>query len=130
MKPTIPPDALALGRPDASQATGQVVVCMQGGISAYPLLAGSSYSIGRASQNDIVIPHDAVSRHHAVIYGGAFPAIEDLGSRNGTRLDGRQLDPGKRTALTGGSALSIGPATLLVHTGSFAIDRARESHHE
>src|SRR5258706_5100771 len=109
---------------------GQVVVCMQGGISAYPLSAGSSYSIGRGSKNDIVIAHDAVSRHHAVIYGGSAPAIEDLGSRNGTRVDGRLLEPGKKTPLTNGTAVEVGPATLLVHTGSFAIDRARESYHD
>ena len=51
-------------------------------------------SIGRAKENDIVIDNIAVSRKHAEITrkeGGAY-FIRDLGSSNGTFLNGAQID--------------------------------------
>jgi pSer/pThr/pTyr-binding forkhead associated (FHA) protein len=47
-------------------------------------------SVGRGADNDIVIDHPTVSRHHAVIerIAGEY-FLTDLGSRNGTRVNGR-----------------------------------------
>ncbi len=46
--------------------------------------------IGRAKDNDVVLPCDTVSAHHALIEwrGGSFH-LKDLGSSNGTRRNGK-----------------------------------------
>jgi pSer/pThr/pTyr-binding forkhead associated (FHA) protein len=52
-------------------------------------------TIGRSSTNDIVVPGDQVSRRHAEVrrVGDAY-MLHDLGSRNGTLLNGRRVqDP-------------------------------------
>ncbi|MHB0977498.1 MAG: FhaA domain-containing protein [Candidatus Aquicultorales bacterium] len=57
----------------------------------YPLKAEKS-SIGRSPENDIVLPDQSVSRRHAEIRvgeGGAF--VRDLGSKNGTFVNGRKV---------------------------------------
>jgi transcriptional regulator with GAF, ATPase, and Fis domain len=74
-----------------------------------------------------VIEHEGVSRQHAVVYGGPHCEVEDLGSSNGTRLDGQLLEPGKRVALRLGAALQIGPATLVAHPSDPAIDPGQAS---
>jgi len=48
--------------------------------------------IGRAPEADTVIPHDDISRQHALVYrekGENF--IRDLGSANGTKVDGNPI---------------------------------------
>lgn len=48
--------------------------------------------IGREAGNDIVIEDPQVSRHHAKLtLQGAGYVVEDLGSTNGTFLDGRRI---------------------------------------
>ncbi|MFH1620045.1 MAG: FHA domain-containing protein, partial [bacterium] len=52
----------------------------------------TSFSVGRKSDNDIAIDHPAVSGHHCKIYlsGGTF-FVEDLGSTNGTFVNGKKI---------------------------------------
>ncbi len=50
-------------------------------------------SIGRSPENDIVMPCHSISSHHAIVRvreEGIF--IEDLGSTNGTVVDGARID--------------------------------------
>ena len=48
--------------------------------------------IGRSSQADVVLPHDDISRRHALLWReGGQTWIRDLGSANGTSVDGRHL---------------------------------------
>lgn len=49
--------------------------------------------IGRQADADVVLPHEDISRHHALIWteGGLF-WIRDLGSSNGTSVDGAPVD--------------------------------------
>jgi hypothetical protein len=51
-------------------------------------LSGGRTVIGRRSDADLAVLHASVSRDHAVIDGGQ---LRDLGSRNGTLLDGRSI---------------------------------------
>ncbi len=45
--------------------------------------------IGRSSEADVVLPYDDVSRRHALIWRAeGLTWIKDLGSANGTKLDG------------------------------------------
>lgn len=49
-------------------------------------------SLGRAPDNDLVLAEDRVSRHHALVrIEGDRPAVIDLGSRNGTYLNGHRV---------------------------------------
>src|SRR5579863_3221156 len=117
MKPTIPPSASG---GEASEI--RLVVCIEGVASAYTLEGGAAYVIGRGSGCDIVIPDDAVSRRHALVYATPHPEIEDLGSKNGTSVTGQLLKPGERRALGNSAWVQIGPATLFVLSGSQATE--------
>jgi len=68
--------------------------------------------IGRAEQSTIVFANEMVSRNHAMIQageGGFF--LYDLGSRNGTFLNGRRLTV--PAALQDGDVIGIGDSTLV-----------------
>jgi ABC-type multidrug transport system ATPase subunit/CRP-like cAMP-binding protein len=63
-------------------------------------------SIGRAIDNDIVLPSRTVSNHHAVIRAGDGDAtIEDLRSTNGTFVNGESV---RRSKLHAGDEVWIG----------------------
>jgi hypothetical protein len=56
------------------------------------ILRRPSLSIGRALDNDIVVDSAEVSRHHAKIeYRGTTFHVVDLGSTNGTTVNGSQI---------------------------------------
>jgi serine phosphatase RsbU (regulator of sigma subunit) len=74
-------------------------------------LTGDSARIGREADADIALPSKLVSRHHAQIQcvgGGYF--VEDLGSRNGTFLNGKRVEG--RTRLTPEDRLEVGEFVL------------------
>ena len=69
--------------------------------------------IGRSPGADIVIGDDFVSAKHARVSPGADGAIlEDLGSTNGTILNGERVT--KPTALRPGDSIDIGTVRLKV----------------
>jgi hypothetical protein len=49
------------------------------------------FLLGRDPQSDVVIQHESISRRHLKLrrYDGDLWTIEDLGSKNGTRIDGQ-----------------------------------------
>lgn len=50
-------------------------------------------AIGRASDADVVVPHDDISRRHALIYRERGQTwLRDLSSANGTFVDGTRID--------------------------------------
>jgi ABC transport system ATP-binding/permease protein len=74
-------------------------------------------TIGRQPDNDVTIAHSSVSRHHARIApveGGHW--IVDLGSRNGTQLNGERFR-GESRWLGNGDTVVIGGETLRFLTG-------------
>ena len=53
---------------------------------------GGQFTLGRDPAGDILVEHDSVSRRHAALrHDGACWTIADLGSKNGTRVDGRRV---------------------------------------
>jgi pSer/pThr/pTyr-binding forkhead associated (FHA) protein len=78
------------------------------------LLAGGSTTIGRAVDSDIVITSRRVSREHSrVERQGRHVTLVDLGSTNGTFLNGeRVLAP---VRLRDGDSVSIGDVILVFH---------------
>jgi pSer/pThr/pTyr-binding forkhead associated (FHA) protein len=70
-------------------------------------------SVGRASQNDIVIPDDSVSTTHSRLeYQDGAWRITDLGSKNGTYVEGVRLAPEVPTPLPFGSTVRFGGTRL------------------
>jgi len=80
-------------------------------IGKFFILGASSAVIGRDSPDanpDIVINDDYVSRKHAEVkqVGDDF-MLCDLGSKNGTEIDGRKIEPGKLFKLASDSVIGL-----------------------
>ncbi|MBN1205461.1 MAG: DUF4388 domain-containing protein [Myxococcaceae bacterium] len=87
----------------------------QGG--EFPLKADKQIVIGRSSELDMVLVEDMVSRKHAkiMIANGAI-TIEDLGSTNGTFVNGEKV---KQARLKEGDRILIGTSILkLIQQGA------------
>ena len=66
-------------------------------------------TLGRASDNDLPLNYPTVSSHHARLEqrGGVYQLI-DLGSTNGTTINGRRLPAQQPQPLAGGDVIRIG----------------------
>ena len=88
---------------------------------------GPALRIGKAPDNDLVIDHPTVSRNHLVIkrQGETF-LVQDLGSTNGTFIDGAQVKEGY---LGTGALLEVGDVQLRAQPLPRAVEVAptRES---
>jgi len=75
---------------------------------------GGEAHIGRTDDNDVVVCDTEVSRNHARVFeadGGCF--IEDLGSINGTFVNGEALSAQEPFLLKAGDVISIGSGELV-----------------
>jgi hypothetical protein len=92
---------------------------------------GERLTIGRDSDNDLVLPGTTVSRRHAILIaeGGRW-TIEDCGSANGTYLNGNRLPPGRPLPLRHADRIQVGAETLLFSFPSEAADADRTQPHE
>src|ERR1044072_1125444 len=78
------------------------------------LFHGESLVIGRSSTSDLPLPDRFLSRHHARIFrDGERYLVEDLGSRNGTLLNGEAVMV--PSPITTGDVIRISGSTLAVH---------------
>ncbi len=96
----------------------------QGG--EFPLKAEKQIVIGRSSELDMVLVEDMVSRKHAriVVNAAGQITIEDLGSTNGTFVNGEKV---KQAALKEGDRILIGTSILkliLQGAGSADVDES------
>ena len=67
--------------------------------------------VGRGPDSDFVIRDATVSRRHAAIHREGYAwFVEDLGSKNGTRVNGRPVS--RRTAIAPGDELAFGAASV------------------
>lgn len=70
---------------------------------------GPELTIGRSAANGLCLPDPGISRLHArLVREGDMVAIEDLGSRNGTFLDGVGLRPSRRVPLEPNTHVTLG----------------------
>ncbi|WP_394273926.1 FHA domain-containing protein, partial [Peptoniphilus lacydonensis] len=66
-------------------------------------------TLGRSSKNDIVIKDKFVSKNHLkIIVKNQGYYIEDLGSANGTFLNGMQVDPNELIELQNNDKIGVG----------------------
>jgi two-component system, cell cycle response regulator len=79
------------------------------------VLKGDNLMLGRSSDADIWISDDGVSRKHARLsLRGPTYTVEDLGSANGTYVQGVRLDGS--IVLHDGDQIQVGPAAILRYT--------------
>lgn len=75
--------------------------------------------VGRGDGADARIEHESLSRRHLAIHlEDPVTAVEDLGSRNGSRVRGSRLVPGVRLAVTSSDWISLGAVRLLLEGGT------------
>lgn len=94
-----------------------ILIAQAGPLSGQQWVIGADIILGRGTNCDIIIPDRQVSRHHARIShrkGGYF--LEDLGSKNGTHLNGRMIDEGRY--LNDGDIVQIALAQELVYVSA------------
>ena len=76
-------------------------------------LKGETTTLGRSSENDIQIKEDHLSRKHLIIIArGNRCFIVDLGSTNGTLLNGEKIEPGKEFEVGEGSPIVVGKTII------------------
>ena len=85
-------------------------------LQVMPLPATGTLTIGRASKCDVCIDSGSVSRHHANLVISHGLELEDVGSSNGTFVDGAQLPANQRVKLTHGVPFLVGAVTLMIQT--------------
>ncbi|HYB92245.1 MAG TPA: FHA domain-containing protein [Candidatus Binataceae bacterium] len=91
---------------ERAQAEGPCLIDADG--RRYAIRAGAPTRLGRALDNDIVVAHSSVSRHHASIEAanGAFE-LKDLNSQNGTFVGSQRITQAR---ISDGDAIRLGQA--------------------
>jgi|JI10StandDraft_1071094.scaffolds.fasta_scaffold124430_2 two-component system response regulator AtoC len=104
----------SLAHPDAARAFLVVHVDLPDrGSNLVDLPDGVDVTFGRSRGAVVTVDHASVSRLHAAVRRmGEVLEVEDLGSRNGTRVNGDKID-GKRR-LVHGDEIAVGPITAVV----------------
>lgn len=107
-------EQLSTGTLRVESATAQGTVAWRGVVDIdgrrHPL-AGSRTVIGRGSDADITISDAGTSRKHVeILWDGERAMVRDLGSTNGTLLDGRKVT---EAALAPDSTVTIGRTNIV-----------------
>ena len=72
-------------------------------------------TIGRQEGNELRLNHRMVSRKHATIKTTAKTCrVTDLGSANGTLVDGEKLEPNSPKLIKSGAVITIGPFEMVL----------------
>ena len=96
--------------PPDSASRALLLVSTDGAAPVQFDLGGALISIGRASDNDVIVDDPEVSRHHCQLklQHGAY-SLADLGSRNGSWVNGQQVS---EVALGPGDSIRIGSTEI------------------
>jgi hypothetical protein len=74
---------------------------------------GALITLGRAKNNDVIIPHPTISKVHVIftqLKGGWL--VSDERSANGTFVNGVQLTPSEKRPISDGDSLRFGPDVM------------------
>jgi pSer/pThr/pTyr-binding forkhead associated (FHA) protein len=82
-------------------------------------IEGTVISVGRSNANDIQIHDKRVSRYHLVVWTeGRRYWLKDLGSGNGTYVNGYRIPSGATVEVKEGFAISVGWSVFCLGEGS------------
>jgi ABC transport system ATP-binding/permease protein len=99
----------------AGNPSGAHVVVTRGPLAGRCYAVGTELVIGRQDA-ELLLDDPQVSRRHAVVRAiDGKLEVEDLGSANGTFVNGARVDEPQR--LGSGDEIAIGPVVLEAHTG-------------
>lgn len=88
----------------------KIVLNFNGRLVSETPFSGAAVTIGRGSGNDITIDNPAVSSRHARIFSEkAFVVLEDLGSTNGTFVNGEKI---KKAVINSADDITVGKHQL------------------
>jgi transcriptional regulator with PAS, ATPase and Fis domain len=98
-----------------------------GGRDVIDLDEGAEVTFGRVPECSVAVDDARVSRRHTRIFrSGGQLTVEDLGSRNGTRLNKRVLkSEGARAS--GGDVVRLGPIEIVIATGLGDAETSRRT---
>jgi two-component system response regulator AtoC len=113
---------LAGPAPHAEIGPRWLIVLGPGESRTVELRRGATLRIGRSTECEIVLANPSISRQHAVLRVGDAITIEDLGSANGVSIGGARVPSGAPIAISGGAAVAIGSALLVLYDGPAAPD--------
>lgn len=114
------PDLMGAQRPSYPSLT--IIKGPQTGSSF--VLDQNEVSIGRDPSSGVFLNDMTVSRHHALLkVNGNIATIEDLGSLNGTWVDGAIVN---NANLVDGSTIQVGTFRMVFHSTSKAAKLATE----
>ena len=93
-----------------------LLVVREGSSSVFPLPRTGVVSVGRAEEAELRIDDRSISRAHArlILTEGAVH-LADLGSRNGTHVNGERLEAARR--LVPGDVITMGTVSLVLQGG-------------
>jgi two-component system, NtrC family, response regulator AtoC len=106
------PDASTVGRLPPSRAS-RLLAFSNEAHTTVDLPASGSLVLGRGRDADVRIDHTSVSRAHARLHLGVPLRVEDLGSANGTRVDGRPVAIGKPADVMVGAVVELGDVRVV-----------------
>ena len=91
------------------------LVVLSGAKKGTVVRVGDAMRIGKAEDNDLVLPDDTVSRRHCeLVREGDAVRVRDLGSTNGTRVDGTRVEA---ALLSPGAVLKVGEIEIALRPG-------------
>lgn len=101
----------------------KIAVTQEGQAPLEVTLGEAPRLLGRAPINDIVLSDDQISWHHAAVWvEGGRAWVRDVGSKNGTFLNGHRLRAAE--PFTPDDRVTLGPATVLRMAGA-SVQAAR-----
>ena len=109
-----------------SQESGLVLRWTQNGQTEQFSLTAGDYTIGRDPDCDLTIEESSISRHHARLFSADnIYHLEDLGSSNGTKVNGQMLESHQSFALAPGDQIFLGRLPVRLQDISEAPDDVR-----
>ncbi|HEY6477296.1 MAG TPA: FHA domain-containing protein, partial [Polyangia bacterium] len=111
-QPTIPLRALSeTGSPPGTVGASARLVALTTDLAGMEIaLDKASLVIGRTDENDVLLNHRSISRHHAkIVRDGDHYTIVDLQSANGVRVNGEDYE---RIELNAGDVIELGHVKL------------------
>ena len=79
-------------------------------------LSNKAISIGRDKSNQLIIADTKVSRYHAIVsFENDEAYIKDTDSSNGTFINGKQIERGRKIKLNNGDKIKVGNTVIVFY---------------